>query len=307
MQLLEQLNRQFGIKDQLRLEQIDSGFVMIKIDNQYAKAIISTYGGQLLSYQPHDQKEDLVFLSDKTSYQDGKAIRGGVPICWPWFGDDTSGHGRPSHGFARNQQWQIVQTKALTDGSTSVILSLTDTEESRSVWPRQFNLSLEIIIGNKLTVNLTTRNTGNWTVTISQALHTYLNISDIKDISISGLTDKDYLDKLDEFNLKQQIGDVVIDQEIDRIYPSAPCLVKLVDPGYKRTIKISSAGSHTTIVWNPWTEAITRIGDLDNDSYRHFVCIETANTTDNDLVRVLPNEQHTISAVYEIESEGSAL
>ena len=134
-------------------------------------------------------------------------------------------------------------------------------------------------------------------------MHTYFNISDIEKIRINGLAEKDYLDKLDQFKSKQQTGDVVINQEIDSIYQAAPYMVSLVDPGYKRTIKITSTGSDTTIVWNPWTEAITKIADLENGSYRHFVCVETANTTDDDLVRLAPNEQHSISAVYIIESE----
>jgi len=302
MQEIKQLNSQFGIENTLRFEQDESGFTMVLIDNEHSKAKVSTYGGQILSFQPHNEADDLLYLSEHAVYKDGEAIRGGTPICWPWFGDDTSGLGMPSHGFARNQPWQVVQSQTLTDGSTSITLLLTDTDGSRAVWPHQFELYMEMVVGKKLTLNLTTKNTGTKAFTFTQALHTYFNISDIKQVEVSGLTSKYYLDKLDRFNLKMQEGNIRFDKEVDRIYQAAPYMVHLKDAGLKRTVAISSTGGHTTVVWNPWAENAESIKDLDENSYRNFVCVETVNAGDDDVV-LAANEQHTLSAVYSIETD----
>jgi len=299
MQNLVELNKQFSLSDQLYFEQGEEGFVMINISNQYADARISSYGGQVVSYLAKDQLEDLLFLSDKTVYQHGKAIRGGIPVCWPWFGDDTSGFGRPSHGFARNQQWNVVASDALLDGRTSITLGLQDTEESRTVWPYEFELELEVIVGTSLDLKLTTKNMGAKAFTISQALHTYFNISDVTNIAVEGLDEKTYLDKLDGFNAHKQSGDVVFTQEIDRVYCQSPESVLLTDTGFNRKIMIASSGSETTVVWNPWATAIKNIADLDELSYQQFVCVETANAA-ADVVTVPAGSSHAITASYTI-------
>jgi glucose-6-phosphate 1-epimerase len=298
---LDVLTTQFAIDGQLNFRVNEAGFIIIEINNQFAQATISTYGGQILSYKPHTAEHDLLFLSEQAVYKDGSAIRGGTPICWPWFGDDLSGLGRPSHGFARNQPWQVVETKALTDGSTSVTLMLSHSDESLAVWPHQFELFIEMVVGKKLTLHTSTRNTGNKTFNFTQALHTYFNVSDISDVTVTGLSSKYYLDKLDSFELKIQEGNIQVEGAVDRIYQSAPYMVHLLDPGYKRKIAISSSGGHTTVVWNPWAEEVKNIKDLSDNSYRDFVCIETVNAADDDVV-LNPNEQHTLSAVYNIES-----
>jgi len=302
MQEIEQLNSKFGITNTLSFEQDESGFIMVLIDNGISTATVSTYGGQILSFQPKNDEHDLLYLSEHAVYEDGQAIRGGTPVCWPWFGDDVSGLGLPSHGFARNQQWQVVQSQVLTDGSTSLTLMLTDTDESRAVWPYQFELYIEIVIGKKLTLSLTTKNTGSKAFTFTQALHTYFNISDIEQVMVSGLSSKYYLDKLDRFDLKMQVGDIAVNQEVDRIYQAAPYMVHLKDSGFKRTVAISSTGGHTTVVWNPWSETVSSIKDLDDDSYRQFICIETVNAADDNVV-LAANEQHTLSAVYSVEAD----
>jgi len=299
MQNQTELNQLFSIKDQLQFSQDVDGFTMVDISNQFAKARISTYAGQVVSFKPNHSTEDVLFLSDKVIYQDGKTIRGGAPICWPWFGDDTSGFGRPSHGFVRNQPWTVLASQSLDDGRTAVTLGITESNGSLAVWPYQFKLELEIIIGSELELKLTTKNTGRETFVISQALHTYFNISDVDNISISGLDSKNYLDKLDGFHSKSQRGDVVLTEETDRIYQQAPESVWLKDAGFNRIINIKSSGSNTTVIWNPWSTSVTDIADLDDSKYRNFVCVETANAI-NDIVTIQPSNEHTITALYAI-------
>jgi glucose-6-phosphate 1-epimerase len=300
MQNHTQLNQQFGIKDQLQFNLEDNGFVMIDISNQYAKAIISTYGGQIVSYQPNSESEDLFFLSDKVQYDEGKAIRGGVPICWPWFGDDTSGFERPAHGFVRKQQWHVLSTETLEDGRTSVTLVTTDNEMTRELWHYEFSLELQLIIGSTLELTLKTKNTGKKFFTITQALHTYFRVSDVSNVLIKGLDGKSYIDKLDSFAIKQQTDDVMVSHEIDRIYQKSSKQISFTDSGFNRTVTISSYGSDTTVVWNPWSTSVSNIADLDKDSYRKFVCIETANVFTDSLTIIPAGREHTITTVFSI-------
>lgn len=299
MQNIDTLNEQFGIAEHLQFTVEEGGFIVANINNQYAKARISSYAGQVLSYQPHNQTQDLVFISDKANYQSGKAIRGGVPICWPWFGDDKSGLGRPSHGFMRNQQWQILASKKDGDGTITLILGFDSTENTKSIWPHDFELRLEIVVGQKLELKLKTRNTGQTAFTITQALHTYFNISDIEKIIVTGLDGKNYLDKLVGFAESTQSGDVLVSQEIDRVFQSVKNDVHLIDSGFNRTITISETGSETTVIWNPWSTAISNIADLDSEHYRHFLCVETANAA-KDSIEIPAGKTHSMAVAYTI-------
>jgi glucose-6-phosphate 1-epimerase len=299
MQTIDTLNEQFGIADQLHFTVEEGGFIVANINNQFASAKISTYAAQVLSYKPHSDDHDLVFLSEKAVYQTGKAIRGGVPICWPWFGDDTSGLGRPSHGFMRNRQWTVLQARLDSQGRVSVVLGCNANENTKNLWPYDFELSLEVIVGQEVELKLETKNTSSGAFTITQALHTYFNISDIKNITVSGLDNKKYLDKLEDFSENLQQGDVMITQEIDRVFQPVRNKVKLIDSGFNRTINISASGSETAVIWNPWTTAISSISDLDNLHYRRFLCVETANTA-QDSVIIPAGKSHCMSVSYSI-------
>src|SRR5665647_850684 len=170
---IEQLNADYGIVGQLRFIEDKGGFPFIEISSAKASALISVYAGQVLSFRPVGEVDDLMFLSEKAYYQTGKAIKGGVPICWPWFGADPEGLGRPAHGFVRNRLWNVVATETTADGDTRVTLGLMDTPETRAIWPQSFTLALEITVGNSLNLELVTRNTGTQTFPVTQAFHTY--------------------------------------------------------------------------------------------------------------------------------------
>ena len=298
---LEQLNSQFAINHELSFKQSEGDHIMIDIDNQYATARISPYGGQVLSYQPKGQTEDVLFLSDKAVYQQGKAIRGGIPVCWPWFGDDASGYGRPAHGFARNIPWDVLATTNNPDGSTSVKLGLTSTDESLAIWPNQFELTLDVTVGEQLTLALTTKNTDSKDLTITQALHTYLKVGDIEHVSVVGMDEVNYLDKLSGYDEKVQSGDVKFDKEIDRVYQNVPNTTVLIDKVLNRTITINSQASNSTVIWNPWQETCAAFSDLDADGYKHFLCIENANVFD-DKVIITAGESHTLTAIFDVEN-----
>lgn len=299
---LEQLNRDFGISGQLDFVEGEGGLPFIAIDNGAASALISVYGGQVLSYQPSSASDDVMFLSDQAYFMEGKAIKGGVPICWPWFGADPEDKGRAAHGFARNRMWQVLETEGNDEGLTKVVLGFSDSAETRAIWPHGFDFYLEITVGASLSLALVTRNSGVQPFAITQALHTYFKVGDIAQVKVSGLDGGDYLDKVDDFSQKQQVGDVQVASEVDRVYTDVQPELVIEDGALARRINISATGSKTAVVWNPWAEITAGMADLDDDAYKHFICVETANAAD-DVVELAAGEEHRLTATYSVSQD----
>jgi len=290
---------QYEIDGELQFIEIEHGFVYAEINNARAHATVSTYSGQLLSYRPKDQQEDLLFVSDKAYYEAGKAIKGGIPVCWPWFGPDPENRGRPAHGFVRNRQWQVSGSESLADGSTKIILSITDNEATRALWPHPFRLDIEITVGDTLRVELVTHNTGNDSITISQALHSYFRVGDITRVSVLGLDGIDYIDKANDSARKTQAGPLTISAEVDRIYTDTSGDLTIDDASLERKIAITSSGCSTAVVWNPWVEIAASMADLDDDDYLQMLCVETANAGP-ETVTITAGDCYRLTAEYSI-------
>ena len=297
---IEQLNNQYKITGQLEIIAGKDGLPMIQIKNAKAQALISIHAGQVLSFQPNGESEDVLFLSSKAYYQDGKAIKGGAPICWPWFGADPEGKGRPGHGFVRNRPWSVVATEALSNGDIKVTVGLDDTPETQAIWPHAFSLRQEIIIGDSLNLSLITRNTGKEKFSITQAFHTYFKVGDITRTKVLGLAGCDYLDKTGGGSVqKHQTGDVIIDAEVDRIYLNVGNTLTIDDSALNRRIQITSQGSKTAVVWNPWEKIAKEMADLEDTDYQRLLCVETTNAA-NDVVEVAPGNQCRLIANYQV-------
>ena len=298
---LVQLNSDFGIPKQVEFISGKGDFPYIQVTNDQANALISVYGGQVLSFQPKGEPQDLMFLSEKAYYKAGKAIKGGAPVCWPWFGPDPEEKGRPSHGFARNRAWQVLASEAVSGGETKITLGFGDTEDTQALWPNAFELALEITVGATLTLALISRNRSDHPFDITQALHTYFTIGDITQTTVLGLDGTQYIDKVDGGQVKPQTGPVTIASEVDRIYMGVPSELVIQDAALNRRIRITSTGNKTVVVWNPWSEISAKAGDLEDLAYTRFVCVETANAAD-DLVTVPAKEEFRLQVTYAIES-----
>ena len=290
----------YEIENQLQFVEIEHGFVYAEINNTRAHATVSTYSGQVLSYRPKSQKDDLLFVSNKAFYEQGKAIKGGIPVCWPWFGADPDNSERPAHGFVRNRQWEVTASESLADGSTKVVMSLTDTDETRKIWPHAFTLGIEITVGDSLRVAVVARNTGAETVTISQALHAYFLVGDISKVTVLGLEGTEYLDKMDASVRKIQSGPLAIGSEVDRIYMDVTGELLIDDASLDRRIRITSTGSTTAVVWNPWIKTAASMRDLDDNDYRKMICVETANAGP-ETIEITAGGEYRLAAEYTIE------
>ena len=296
---LESLNESFAITDHIMFVAGPGGLPMAKIRNAYAAATVSLHGGQALTFQPHGH-EPVLWSSAYSLYQPGKAIRGGIPVCWPWFGPHPSDPSKPAHGFARTSLWSVLSTAALADGATQVRLRLADDDTSLALWPHVFELRLVVTVGADLRADLIARNPGAASYTYSGALHSYFDVSDVTAISIHGLEGCTYIDKVDGEQHKVQRGAVTIEAETDRIYLNTAETCAIEDPRLDRRITVAKAGSRTTVVWNPWAEKARRLADFGDEEYHGMVCVETANA-DGDSLTVAPGGEQRLMAVIGVE------
>ncbi|HYN79379.1 MAG TPA: D-hexose-6-phosphate mutarotase [Lamprocystis sp. (in: g-proteobacteria)] len=300
---IETLNAEFGIVGALRFTAGRGGMTMIEVDNGLATALISPYGGQVLAYRPAGAVADLLFVSECAYFAPGKGIKGGVPICWPWFGADPRGQGGPAHGFARAWPWSVLATTTLPSGATRITLGLADDAQTRGIWPHHFNLLVEITLGATLGVELITRNAGDQPFHITQGLHTYFNVGDVTRLRVLGLEGCTYIDKAAGANdaIVTQDGPVTVAAEVNRIYESVPPALSIEDPVLGRRILIQSRHSATCVVWNPWVDTARAMADLDDEDYRVMLCVETVNTA-SEVIEVPGGGEARLAAEYAIEA-----
>lgn len=241
---------------------------LIIIKHNLFDAIFSLQGAQLLHWQPKSARSPVIWLSQNSLFKKGKAIRGGIPICWPWFGNSNQ-KDHPAHGFARNELWQLTKT-VIKDDIVSCTFMLTENEVTLSLFPHEFKLYLIAELGEKC--KLTLRAEVNFESTV--ALHSYFEVTSIQSTLVSGLGEI-YCDKLATENIPQKIGSMTFDQEVDRIYQQ-PELVQTVMDG-QRSIRLSQHNVTDIVTWNPWIDKAKKMADLTGDSYQQFVCVESAH------------------------------
>jgi len=281
----------FEIKDILTLQTDDAGIQKILISNTLAEAEIYLLGANLTHFQPKGE-EKVIFDGTKSYILPNKSAHFGIPICWPWFGPHPTDTNKPQHGFARTMLWEISETKALPSGETFIKLQLTEDKDTLALYPHSFELTLTFTIGKTLSMSLTTHNTSAQPMQITQALHSYLYVNQVKDIYIEGLENISYLDQIDHHNIKHSSKPIEVQSELDRIYIDTDEECCIIDPVLKRKIHIQKEHSHTTVVWNPGKE--NTLHDVGKEKYNKFMCIETANAKE-DTITIVPNMSYTLS------------
>ena len=296
---ITELNQQFASSGQIEFKAGNGGLPEVQITNKYAQAIVSLYGAQVLSYRPDGQNE-VLWMSETSSFEAGKAIRGGIPVCFPWFGPHVSDNQKPMHGFARLMIWDVLEASVSATGESKLRLGLVNNDYTHSIWPYAFRAEMAITIGAKLNVSLTYTNTGNESFVCSDALHSYLRVSDISNISLAGLAGCDYYQGFSDLLLKQEELVLVIRNEENRRYinHTADCII--TDDIWKRKIMIAKKGSKGTVVWNPGSETASKMSDIHADGYLTFVCVEAANIY-KDVVTLAPMESFSITTIIGLE------
>lgn len=288
------LNEQFGLYGQIEWLDGAEGFPIAHIGHRDFTATVSLYGGQLLTWRPSDQAP-VLWISELATLEPGKAIRGGVPIIFPWFGAHPTDSSKPSHGVARNRLWRVVQVSNLAGGEIVIQMSLTDDEETRPIWAHRFRLDVVYVIGRTLTATLTAFNIDDKPFTMGGALHTYFAVGSTPVVSVDGLEGAEYDDKVIG-GLHIQKYPVQFEEEVDRVYFSAEPTI-IYDPTLQRQIHINKRNSDTTVVWNPGVTA--KKADLSADAWSQFICVEAAKHGD-DVVTLAPGEHFAFSQTIRV-------
>jgi glucose-6-phosphate 1-epimerase len=289
------ISNPFSQVERIQLEEL-SGW---RVTTARAELLVAEQGAQVLSYRRFGEPP-LIWLSDQARYLRGQGVRGGVPVCWPWFGDlqrnppavQTMVQGAaPFHGLARTLDWQLQEVREQADAvELALVLEL---PVGLPGWPHAASVRLDIRLGDDLQLNLRTRNHGDTALAISQALHSYFAVSDIARVRVCGLDDCGYIETLEDWAPRVQQGDLHFTGETDRIYHGLPATLMLDDPLWQRRVVLQSSGSSTAILWNPWIDKSQRLSHFAGDAWQGMVCIETANVLD-DYVLLQPGAEHVL-------------
>jgi glucose-6-phosphate 1-epimerase len=273
----------------------------LDIDAGMADAQVFFHGAHPARWQPAGAPAPVLWLSPDSHFRNDKAIRGGVPICFPWFGPHPSERDAPAHGFARLRDWVLVEASESGDGSVHLALALDLTQRDSPLWPHACRVTFRIGIGATLQMVLDVENRDNVPFTFEEALHTYYAVADIETASITGLEDIDYLDKVEGFARTRQGREPIrFTGETDRVYVETTSTCRIIDPDWSRTIVVRKSGSRSTVVWNPGAERARSFPDFGADEWRRMVCVETANVRDA-AVRLDPGATHSMSVDISIE------
>ena len=279
----------------VRLVQPPDGLPHLLVHSAAARAQVFFHGAQVTQWTPAGADTSVLWLSAESVFRAGKAIRGGVPICFPWFGPHRAEAAAPAHGFARFADWTLIECADGATGVTLVFELLVDEHTSR-YWRHPCRVVFRAIVGATLEMSLEVENTGPQAFTFEQALHSYLAVSDVREVTVSGLEGTDYLDKVDGFARKPQGADPIrFSAQTDRVYldTTARCIVH--DPGARRAIVVDKSRSRSTVVWNPWAEKAATFDDFGDDEWPRMLCVETANIRDA-AVELPPGGRHHMEA-----------
>ena len=300
---IEDLAARFAIPGHVSFAAGAGGLPVAIVRTPHSDATIALQGATVVSFQPGNQA-GLLWRSDHGAWAEDRAIRGGIPICWPWFGPHPTDPAKPAHGFVRSRPWTLLGTAVSGSGATEVRLGLNDDEATRALWPHAFALELVAVVGVDLRVSLLVHNAGTTPFTCGGALHTYLHVGDVTAITIDGLDGCTYIDAVDGRRAKTQHGAVTIEGETDRIYQDTTATCMIDDRVLGRRITVAKEGSRSTVVWNPWREKAARLPDMGEEEYPSMVCVEVANAL-GDSVVVPPGGDHRLETVISGERRPS--
>jgi glucose-6-phosphate 1-epimerase len=299
-QRCQELEKKFGIPGVLRFEDSAGGLVRATVSGPHAGASMYLQGAHIAEWTPRGQRP-VLFTSSRSLFTPGKAIRGGVPIIFPWFGARGVGKPGPAHGFARTLEWEFENAEMADGGRVSVGLVLKANEVTRGLGYDGFQLRFRASFAETLEMELEARNDSAAELAFEEALHSYFAIADIDRAWVTGLEGTEYIDKTDGFRRKRLGNEPVrISKETDQVHLNTQAACTIHDPVWERRIVVEKSGSDSTVVWNPWIEKTRGMSDMAPEDWREMICIETANASDN-AVRLAPGAVHTLRAAVRVE------
>jgi glucose-6-phosphate 1-epimerase len=301
LSVLADLDRRFGIPGIASVGQGNGAMPRVQITSSLCEAEMYLHGAQVTSWKPagNNNNDEVLFLSGKSQWTDGQAIRGGIPICFPWFRAKANDPQAPAHGFVRTKTWQLESI--LKEDDAVVVTMVTESDEhTRRWWPGEFRLVHRATFGSQLKLELVCTNTGTTPLRFEEALHTYNRVADVQDVRLHGLDTVSFLDNTDSNKEKTQLGDVAIASQTDSAYLITRNTVELSDHRMRRRIRLAKANSLTTVVWNPWREKASELRDLADGEWTQFLCVEASNILDA-AVDLAPGQEHRMTAILSVE------
>jgi len=295
---IDALNRRCGIIGIAQIVPGNGGLPKVRITTPAATAEIYLHGAQVTSWKPAGA-EEVIFLSDHSHWQDGKAIRGGIPICFPWFRAKVDNPQAPAHGVVRTKHWRLDSITLETAGSVVIVCSTESDASTRRWWPHEFRLTQRITVGSALCMELTASNIGSTSLRFEEALHTYFRVGRVESVRVRGLDAVSYLDNTDSNRAKVQSGDMIFTSATDNAYLKTQTPLELVDPVLRRMVRTEKQNSATTVVWNPWEQGAASLADLGDEEWRVMACVEASNILES-AIDLGPGEEHTMCSILSI-------
>jgi glucose-6-phosphate 1-epimerase len=276
----------------------NGGLAKVRVTSGGAVGEVYMHGAHVTSWKPAG-REEVFFLSSRSAWEDGRAIRGGVPISFPWFAGKVDDPTAPAHGFVRTKTWQLESISQ--EGSAVAVSMLTESGKDTKRWsPAEFRLRYRVSFGSELCLELDVANTGEIPLHFEEALHAYYRIGNIEEMRVRGLNEVRYLDKTDSNREKTQQGVITVTSETDRVYLDTSDAIELDDPVLARRIRVSKENSRTTVVWNPWREKAQSISDLGADEWTQMICIEGGNVSPYSIV-LAPGQHHNMKSLVRVD------
>jgi D-hexose-6-phosphate mutarotase len=295
---IEDLNRQFGIPGVAEFEDGKGDLARLVIAAEGSVAEVYLLGGHVTRWTPVGG-QDVLWLSRASHYEIGKPIRGGIPVCLPWFGPLDGDPSAPIHGYVRLTCLNVESVAMNDDGSVSAVLWRKFEEPPAENWPGNFELRVRVTVGPSLSVAAEVLNLGQRDLVLGEALHTYFRVSDVRKVSVTGLAGAGYWNKVTGTRAVQGPDPVTFAAQTDRVYLNSAGEVVLHDEQMGRDIRIAKRGSKSTVVWNPWVEKAAAMPDFGDDEWPEMLCIETANALD-DSVAIPPGKMHTMETIISV-------
>lgn len=294
------MEKNFNV-DGVTIEQSSTGLSFVNIKTKYCTCAITTNGAHVTEFTPTGEKP-VLWMSKSSNLTINSALRGGVPVCAPWFGPAPV-EGRPNHGIVRTQIWEIEEISQLVGGAIKVVMTLDSSNIDKALYDWSFKATMTIIAADTLEMTLSFTNTDTKEGIFTGALHTYFGVSNINNVTVKGLANHTYEDKVPgaiQTSGVLQNDDITVASEVDRVYQPAFGSTYLVDSGYNRVIRVDKTGSGSTVVWNPWIEKSKKMPDFGDLEYKEMICIEAAIAL-KDARKIAPNTTITLSQKLSVE------
>ena len=295
--------RDFEIPGKAAFIDHSGGLTALDIATPAATGRIFLHGAHIAAWQPAGA-QPVLFMSGHSYFVPGKAIRGGVPLIFPWFGARAGDAKAPQHGFARTAAWTVESVNASADESVAIVLRLDASRQTRASWPFAFTARLRATLGATLQMTLEIENRSPAAFQFEEALHTYLAVSHVENVAVLGLENTEYIDKVDSLARKRLGADpLFLSGETDRVFVNTAASCTVDDSEMGRRIVVEKSGSNSTVVWNPWAAKAKAMADFGNDEWPKMLCVETANAGENS-VTLAPGATHTMIATIRVEPRG---